>query len=111
MRSSIINALVAGTAMVALGCSAQAASEDLGRSAQALSDDGSPCTTGTDCTSGYCYPGPDQNYCIAASSNCAQPGTAGVYFGQSYSYKGTVYNCVSGVGLQAAGTANGSPCT
>ena len=71
---------------------------------------GAPCETPSDCTSGYCYPGPDQPYCIAESANCAQPGTSGTQYGTSYTYHGTEYECLIGVGLVAPPFANGAPC-
>jgi hypothetical protein len=68
----------------------------------ALNADGALCTTGGNCASNYCYPGPEnKNYCLNAAKNCAQPGTAGVMYGASYLYNAREYKCVAGVGLQA----------
>jgi hypothetical protein len=76
--------------------------------------DGFPCTSNSQCASGYCYPGPDQEYCVAAVANCAEPSLDGVTsshgipFGASYHYpigeassevRPYTYQCVSGVGL------------
>ncbi len=71
---------------------------------------GLPCKSWHDCTSHYCYPGPDQTYCIAATANCAQPGTSGAQFGTSYTYEGSKYDCVAGQGLEAPPFTNGAPC-
>ena len=65
-----------------------------------LTANGRVCANSSECSSGYCYPGPENSrYCLARSSHCAQPGTNGVVFGQSYTYNGKNYLCQSGVGL------------
>ena len=70
--------------------------------------DGTECTSSDECDSGYCYPGPPdecfrpRSYCIARDSNCAQPGTEGVMFGDLYPYDGRTYECKVGVGLAVA---------
>jgi hypothetical protein len=62
---------------------------------------GVPCSHHSDCVSTYCYPGPDQYYCVDAADNCAEPGADGVLYGQSYVYEGVTYDCVAGQGLVA----------
>ncbi|MBI4356698.1 MAG: hypothetical protein HY559_02290 [Gammaproteobacteria bacterium] len=65
--------------------------------------DGHECTSSTQCSSGYCYPGPEEkSYCISRDANCAKPGTAGVMVGALYSYRGKEYICHSSGGLQKA---------
>jgi hypothetical protein len=78
--------------------------------APTLLDDGQACTDDSQCTSRYCYPGPDQDYCLGAQFNCAQPGTDGVLFGESYVYDGATYDCVAGRGLAFAGYVDGQAC-
>jgi hypothetical protein len=76
--------------------------------------DGGSCMVAKDCASNYCYPGPEtKNYCIAAQSNCAKPGTPGILWNDSYLYNGVSYTCTYGKGLVASAapkTANGLAC-
>jgi hypothetical protein len=52
--------------------------------------DGAVCSIESDCSSGYCYPGPNgQNYCINRDYNCAWPGTRGAVWGEVYYFEGT----------------------
>ncbi len=63
-------------------------------------NNGELCSSSSECSSGYCYPGPgNKNYCIAREKNCAKPGTEGIMFGESYDYLGEAYECKSNVGL------------
>ena len=70
---------------------------------------GVACTSNSQCSSGYCYPGPSStNYCIAANKNCAKPATDGILYGEEYLYGGNRYQCAAGVGLQSLLTASAS---
>ena len=70
---------------------------------------GVACTSNSQCSSGYCYPGPSStNYCIAANKNCAKPSTDGILYGEEYLYGGNRYQCAAGVGLQSLLTASAS---
>src|SRR5262245_53975503 len=95
-----------------VGCGAERAEE--ATISLALTANGEECASSSDCASGYCFPGPPRRacepptrYCLAASMNCAQPGTEGVQFGSTYDYEGRNYECKAGLGL---GIANGQPC-
>jgi hypothetical protein len=116
MRASRVFGVLGGLLLLA-GCAVQAdpeSAERTGSTAQAVggsTPDGSPCTSNGQCASTYCYPGPDQSYCIAATANCAEPGTSGVQYGAAYVYNGVRYECIVGVGLSAPPYPNGAPCT
>ena len=61
---------------------------------------GELCARASQCSSGYCYPGPEgATYCISEDSNCAKPSSIGIFFGQSYTFEGQTYKCQPGVGL------------
>ena len=84
------------------------------QTASAAVTNGDTCSAHSECSSGYCYPGPEnQKYCIARASNCARPGTDGVLFDTSYSYNGKTYACMAGNGLveEATKVVNGEVCT
>jgi hypothetical protein len=62
---------------------------------------GVACSSGADCQSGYCYPGPTFSqdtikYCIAKELSCGVPGGAGQKLNGTTTYKGAVYKCATG---------------
>jgi len=73
---------------------------------------GQQCNASNECSSGYCYPGPEsKSYCIAREANCAKPGTAGIAWGENYTYNSVLYRCITEQGLVASSFIDGQECS
>jgi len=57
---------------------------------------GKACNSKKECQSCYCYPGPEEgNFCLAASLNCAFPGSNGVRYGSIVSLDEKTFKCIN----------------
>lgn len=68
--------------------------QQVARSGGSPGPNGQLCRADGECTSGYCYPGPDgENYCLAKERNCAVPESDGAMYGERIEYRGEAYEC------------------
>lgn len=58
---------------------------------------GESCSSNSECSSGYCYPGPGDsgNFCLHKDLNCAWPGGNGERYRSVHNYNGKCYTCTS----------------